>query len=54
MTDPYNLYFTPDGHYAIVVEERMQALAFRDAHTMQLHHTLHVPCAGREPHGLHR
>ena len=46
VTDPYNLYFTPDGHYAIVVEERMQALAFRDAHTMRLHHTLHVPCAG--------
>ena len=46
VTDPYNLYFTPDGHYAIVVEERMQALAFRDAQTMQLHHTLHVPCAG--------
>ena len=46
VTDPYNLYFTPDGHYAIVVEERMQALAFRDAQTMQLHHTLHVPCPG--------
>jgi len=46
VTDPYNLYFTPDGQYAIVVEERMQALAFRDAHTMQLQHTVHVPCAG--------
>lgn len=46
VTDPYNLYFTPDGQYAIVVEERMQALAFRDAQTMQLHHTLRVPCAG--------
>jgi YVTN family beta-propeller protein len=46
VTDPYNLYFTPDGRYAIVVEERMQALAFRDAHTMRLHHTLHIPCAG--------
>lgn len=44
--DPYNLYFTPDGRYAIVVEERMQALGFRDAHTMQLHHKLPVPCAG--------
>jgi len=46
VTDPYNLYFTPDGRYAIVVEERMQALAFRDAHTMRLHHTVHLPCAG--------
>jgi YVTN family beta-propeller protein len=44
--DPYNLYFTPDGRYAIVVEERMQALGFRDAHTMKLHHKLPVPCAG--------
>jgi YVTN family beta-propeller protein len=46
VTDPYNLYFTPDGRYAIVVEERMQALAFRDAHTMRLHHVLPIPCAG--------
>ena len=46
VTDPYNLYFTPDGQYAIVVEERMQELAFRDAQTMRLRHTLHVPCAG--------
>lgn len=46
VTDPYNLYFTPDGQYAIVVEERDQALAFRDAHTMRLRHTLPVPCSG--------
>jgi YVTN family beta-propeller protein len=46
VTDPYNLYFTPDGHYAIVVEERDQALAFRDAKTMRLKHTLSVPCDG--------
>ena len=45
-TDPYNLYFTPDGRYAIVVDERMQTLDFRDPHTMQLHHTLPVPCHG--------
>ena len=46
VTDPYNLYFTPDGRYAIVVEERMQTLAFRDPHTMRLDHTLRVPCYG--------
>jgi YVTN family beta-propeller protein len=46
VTDPYNLYFTPDGRYAIVVEERMEALAFRDAHNMHLHRALHVPCSG--------
>jgi YVTN family beta-propeller protein len=45
--DPYNMYFTPDGRYAVVVEERMRALAFRDAKTMKLHHLLRVPqCAG--------
>jgi DNA-binding beta-propeller fold protein YncE len=45
--DPYNMYYTPDGRYAVVVEERMRILAFRDAHTMKLHHALSVPqCAG--------
>jgi YVTN family beta-propeller protein len=46
VTDPYNLYFTPDGRYAIVVEERMQTLAFRDAHTMRLYHSISIPCSG--------
>ncbi len=31
VADPYNLYFTPDGRYAIVVAERLQRLDFRDA-----------------------
>jgi YVTN family beta-propeller protein len=44
--DPYNLYFTPDGRYAIVVAERLHRLDFRDAHTMALHRSLPVPCAG--------
>jgi DNA-binding beta-propeller fold protein YncE len=45
--DPYNLYFTPDGRYAVVMAERFKAIDFRDAHTMRLHHTLPVPsCAG--------
>ena len=45
--DPYNLYFTPDGRYAIVVAERLQRLDFRNPDTMALIHTLHVPeCAG--------
>jgi YVTN family beta-propeller protein len=46
VTDPYNLYFTPDGRYAIVVEERMQTLAFRNPRTMRSEHTLQVPCYG--------
>lgn len=46
VTDPYNLYFTPDGRYAIVVAERLRRLDFRDAHTLRLHHSLSVPCPG--------
>ena len=47
VTDPYNLYFTPDGRYAIVVEEAHRVLAFREPHTMRLHHDLPVPqCPG--------
>jgi DNA-binding beta-propeller fold protein YncE len=45
--DPYNLYFTPDGRYAIVVAERLQILDFRDPATMKLVHSLSVPmCHG--------
>jgi YVTN family beta-propeller protein len=46
VTDPYNMYFTPDGRYAIVVAEARRELDFRDPHTMKLIHALHVPCAG--------
>ncbi|HSS80420.1 MAG TPA: hypothetical protein VLK24_04395 [Gaiellaceae bacterium] len=44
--DPYNLYFTPDGHFAIVVAERLARLDFRTPHTFRLRHSLHVPCRG--------
>jgi YVTN family beta-propeller protein len=45
--DPYNLYFTPDGRFAIVVAERLQRLDFRDPSTLHLVHSLVVPqCAG--------
>jgi DNA-binding beta-propeller fold protein YncE len=44
--DPYNMYFTPDGQYAIVVAERLRRLDFRDAHTFQLHNSVSVPCVG--------
>jgi YVTN family beta-propeller protein len=44
--DPYNLYFTPNGRYAIVVAERLRRLDFRSARTMKLVHSLNVPCAG--------
>ena len=44
--DPYNLYFTPDGKYAIVVAEALHRLDFRDPQTMKLQNSLHVPCSG--------
>ena len=45
--DPYNLYFTPDGRFAIVVAERLSRLDFRDPNTMKLVHSLSVPeCRG--------
>jgi YVTN family beta-propeller protein len=46
VTDPYNMYFSADGRYAIVVAERLQRLDFRDATSMKLHHSLRVPCPG--------
>src|SRR5207244_11324166 len=44
--DPNNLYFTPDGRYAIVVAERMQRLDFRDPHTMAIKNPLRADCNG--------
>ena len=44
--DPYNMYFTPDGKYAIVVAERLSRLEFVDPHTMRLAHALPVACRG--------
>jgi DNA-binding beta-propeller fold protein YncE len=46
VADPYNMYYTPDGRYAIVVAERRKDLDFRDAQTMALVHSLAVPCRG--------
>jgi YVTN family beta-propeller protein len=44
--DPYNLYFTPDGKHAIVVEEARHILSFRDPHTFALQHDVPVDCSG--------
>ena len=46
VADPYNMYFTPDGAHAIVVEEAQRMLAFRDPRTFALQKTLHVGCSG--------
>jgi DNA-binding beta-propeller fold protein YncE len=48
--DPYNLYFTPDGRYAIVVEERLLTLAFRNPQTMAPEHSLTIPQCGGIDH----
>ena len=44
--DPYNLYFTPDGSQAIVVNEGHQRLDFRDPHTFALHDSVQTNCYG--------
>jgi len=44
--DPYNMYYTPDGRYAIVVAEQQHRLNFLDAAGMKLCHSLEVPCKG--------
>lgn len=45
--NPYNLYFTPDGRFAVVVAEARRRLDFRHPQTMELVHQLPVPeCNG--------
>jgi YVTN family beta-propeller protein len=46
VTDPYNLYFTTDGTYALVMVEAHNRIDFRDPHTMQLRYSMRVPCSG--------
>jgi YVTN family beta-propeller protein len=44
--DPYNLYFTPDGRYAMVIAEARRRIDFRDPQTMKLVKSLPVACKG--------
>ena len=44
--DPYNMYYTPDGKFAIIVAERVHQLDFRDPDTMRLEDSIRVPCRG--------
>lgn len=45
--DPYNMYYTPDGRFAVVVAEADRSLDFYDPQTWQKVHSLSVPdCAG--------
>ena len=45
--DPYNMYWSPDGRYAIVVAEALKRLDFRDPKTFALAYSIDTPdCAG--------
>ena len=45
--DPYNLYWSPDGKFAIVVAEAHKRLDFRDPKTMAMQFSIATPtCAG--------
>jgi YVTN family beta-propeller protein len=46
VTDPYNLYFTMDGRFAVVIAERFNRIDFRDARTMKAVRSVEVPCLG--------
>ena len=44
--DPYNLYFTPDGAHAIIVQEALERLLFVDPHTFEGDDVMQLECAG--------
>jgi YVTN family beta-propeller protein len=44
--DPYNMYFTPDGRFAIVVAEAHKRLVFSDPHTFRPIDAVPVTCEG--------
>ncbi|MBL1286122.1 YncE family protein [Streptomyces sp. For3] len=46
VSDPYNLYFTPNGKYAVVMASMDRELVFRDPQTMKVAKTVPVNCAG--------
>jgi DNA-binding beta-propeller fold protein YncE len=47
VTDPYNMYFTPDGQFAISVAEERRQLVWYDPHTWQQKDVTPTPgCAG--------
>ncbi len=46
INDPYNLYFTPDGKYAVVMSEAARKIVFRDPHTMEIKREISSQCRG--------
>ena len=51
--DPYNLYFTPDGKYALVVAEKLHRLDFRDPGDMQSRAVAEGGLPRDRSHGVH-
>jgi YVTN family beta-propeller protein len=49
--DPYNMYFTPDGRFAVVVAEALKRLDFRDPKSMALQFSIAAPRCGGINHG---
>ena len=54
VADPYNMYFTPDGRFAIVVAERLHRLDFRDRAHVRAAQVAAGALRRRRPHGLLR
>jgi len=48
VTDPYNLYFTPDGRRAVVVAERERRLDIRDPRSWRLIKSVPIPWPGAD------
>lgn len=46
VSQPYNLYFTPDGTSALVVAEYLNRIDVRDPHSFALRRQVKVPCRG--------
>ena len=51
INDPYNIYFTPDGSYAVVVAEAYHRLELRDPQTFELKSVIPVPICRGMNHG---
>lgn len=46
VNDPYNLYFTPNGKYAVVMSEAAKKIVFRDPQTMAIKKEISSQCDG--------
>lgn len=44
--DPYNMYYTPDGKYMVVMAERLRRIDLRNPNTFELVKSIPVPCKG--------